>query len=152
MVAVVGDLLHRLRGQWCERAVLRGEFGVEQLLVGGEVELAGDGVREVAVRLLDQLEVAEGAFLAQIGEFVLVAGQGQQHPGLAEQVQGDVGEGDLLLQDGGVPGPLPQAVGEHQGVVAQGERGGHRDGAGAGGGAGRGAGGGHRCFTPSGIS
>ena len=94
---------------------------------------------EVAVRLLDQLEVAEGALLAQIRQLVLVADEGEQHPGLAEQVQGDVGEGDLLLQDGRVARPLPQPVGEHQRVVAEGERRGVRRR-------------GHRCFTPSGIS
>jgi hypothetical protein len=140
VVAVVGDLLDRLRRERRERAVAGSEFGVQQVLVGGEVQLAGDGVGEVAVGLLHELEVGEGALLAQIRQLVLVAGQGQQHAGLAEQVERDVGEGDLLLQDGGVADAFAQAVGEHQRVVAEGERGrgGH--------------GGGHRCFTPSGIS
>ncbi|CAM5269130.1 hypothetical protein SALBM217S_04045 [Streptomyces griseoloalbus] len=118
---------------------------MQEVLVDGEVQLAGDGVGEVAVGLFDQLEVAEGALLAQEGQFVLVAGHRQQDPGLAEQVERDVGEGDLLLEHGGVPGPLAETVGEHQGVVAEGERGG-RDGRVRGGCRG------HRCCTPSGIS
>ncbi|SQA20347.1 Uncharacterised protein [Streptomyces griseus] len=91
-------------------------------------------MREVPVRLLDQLEVAEGPLLAKVGELVLVADEREQHPGLTQQVEGDVGEGHLLLQDGGVARPLPQPVREHQRVVAEGECGAHR------------------CFTPSGIS
>ncbi len=145
VVAVVGDLLDGLGGERREQAVAGGQFGVEQVLVGGEVQLAGDGVGEVAVGLLHQLEVGEGALLAQIRQFVLVADQRQQHAGLAEQVQGDVGEGDLLLEDGGVAGPLAEAVREHQRVVAEGEGGrGH--------GRIRGHVRAHRCFTPSGIS
>ncbi len=61
-----------------------------------------------------------GAFLAQIGQLVLVAGQGEQDAGLTEQVERDVGQGDLLLQDRGVAGPLAQPVGEDQGVVPEG--------------------------------
>lgn len=101
---------------------------------------------EVAVRLLDELRVPEGALLAEVGQFVLVADEGEQDAGLAEEVECDVGQGDLLLQDGGGARPLPQAVGEDEGVVAEGEGGaGDRGGL-------VGVRGAHRCFTPSGIS
>ncbi len=134
VVAVVGHLLDGLGRQWGERAVPGRQPLVQQVLVDGEVELPDDGVGEVPVGLLDQLEVAEGALLAEVGQLVLVAGEREQHPRLSQQVQGDVGEGDLLLQNGGVAGPLPQPVREHQRVVAEGECCVHR------------------CFTPSGIS
>ncbi len=147
MVAVVRGLLDGLGRQRRERAVPAGELPVDLVLVEGEVELAGDGVGEVAVRLLDQLEVAEGPLLAQVRQLVLVADHGQQDPGLAEQVEGDVGEGDLLLQDGGVSGPFAEAVGEDQRVVAEREC---RRGGGAG--EARGVGAGHRWLTPSGMS
>lgn len=134
VVPVVGDLLDGLRRQPRELAVPGRQPLVQQVLVDGEVELAGDGVGEVAVGLLDQLEVAEGPLLAEVGQLVLVTDEREQHPRLPQQVQGDVGEGHLLLQDGGVARPLPQPVREHQRVVAECE------------------GGAHRCFTPSGIS
>ncbi len=146
MVAVVRGLLDGLGRQRGERAVADGQFRVQLVLVEGEVELARDGVGEVPVGLLDQLEVAEGPLLAQEGQLVLVACQGQQDAGLAEEVERDVREGDLLLQDGGVTRPLAEAVGEDQGVVPQRE--GRRlneiglNGIGAG----------HRWCTPSGIS
>ncbi|GHE61074.1 hypothetical protein GCM10017778_52060 [Streptomyces vinaceus] len=146
MVAVVRGLLDGLRRERGERTVADGQFRVQLVLVEGEVELAGDGVGEVPVRLLDQLEVAEGALLAQEGQLVLVAGQGQQDAGLAEQVERDVREGDLLLQDGGVARPLAEAVGEDQRVVPE------REGRAAGDLGGSGIGAGHRWCTPSGIS
>ncbi|GAA2467582.1 hypothetical protein GCM10010405_60290 [Streptomyces macrosporus] len=95
-------------------------------------------MREVAVGPLHELDVGELPLLAEVGQLVLVAHHRQQGAGLAQQVQRDVGEGDLLLQDGGVSGPLPQALGEDQGVVAEGQRGR--------------AGNAHRCCTPSGTS
>ncbi len=81
---------------------------MQKVLVDREVQLAGDGVGEVAAWLLHQLEVAEGALLAEEGQLVLVAGHRQQHPGLAEQVERDVGEGDLLLQHGACPAHSPR--------------------------------------------
>lgn len=91
-------------------------------------------MREVAVLLLDELEVAEGALLAEIRQLVLVPHQGEQHPRLPQQVESDVGEGHLLFQYRRVTRPLAQPVGEDQCVVAEGE------------------GRCHRCCTPSGIS
>ncbi|GAA3393567.1 hypothetical protein GCM10017752_35200 [Streptomyces roseoviridis] len=142
VVLVVGDFLDGLGGEPGQWAVGGGEPPVQEPLVGGEVELAGDGVGEVAVGLFDELAVAEGAFLTEVGEFVLVADEGEQDAGLAEEVECDVGEGDFFFEDGGAAGPLPQALGEDEGVVAEGECRG-RDGGGLAG---------HRCFTPSGIS
>ena len=54
---------------------------------------------------LDQLHVAELALVAQVGEVVLaaavaldVAGVGEQRAGLAELVEADVGQRDVLLE------------------------------------------------------
>jgi hypothetical protein len=118
VVTVVGGLLDGLGRQG-----VAGELPEQQLLVGGEVELARDGVREVPVRLLDELAVAERPLLPQVGQFVLVAEPGVERAGLAEQVQRDVGERDLLLQRRCVPDPLAQSVGEDEGVVGEGESG-----------------------------
>jgi hypothetical protein len=144
VVPVVGHLVDGLGRQRGRLAAGGRECLVQQFLVDREAELAGDGVGEVAVREFHQLHVVELVLLAQEGQLVLVPGERQQGAGLAQQVQRDVGEGDVLLQHRRVPGPLPQPLGQHQGVVAQRAGGGPL---------GRQRlGGGHRCFTPSGIS
>jgi hypothetical protein len=48
-----------------------------------------------------------------------VARPGQQHPGLAEQVEGDVGQRGFLFQLGRTGGPLLQAVAVDQGIIAE---------------------------------
>ena len=64
--------------------------------------------------------------VAEIGELVGVAPlaldlarERQPEPRLADQVEGDVGEGDVLLQHRGVAAPFGQAVAEHEAAVAQ---------------------------------
>ncbi len=144
VVAVVTGLGCGVGGDGGERTATGGELRVQQLLPGGVEQLPDDGVREVPVRLLDELEVAEVALVAAERQLVLVAREGEQRAGLAEQVEREVGEGHLLLQDGRVPGPFGEPVGEDQRVVAEGE--------------GRlpfrlrQRGRGHRCRTPSGTS
>ena len=46
----------------------------------------------------------------------------QQRPRLAEEVEGDVGEGDVLLELGRPRRPFGEAVGEDEAVVAEPER------------------------------
>lgn len=79
-------------------------------------------MREVAVGPFDQLDVAEGALLAPVRQRVLVADHRQQHPGLAQQVERDVGQRHLLLQHRGVAGPFGEPVGEDERVVAEPEQ------------------------------
>src|SRR5690348_490157 len=43
----------------------------------------------------------------------------QQDGGLTKQVEGDVGERDVLLEDGAVPTPFAQAMTEDEPVVAE---------------------------------
>jgi hypothetical protein len=87
------------------------------------------GPAEVAVRLLDQQQVAEAAGVAQEGEVVgaaslafQLAGESQPQLGLADQVQRHVGERDVLLQHRRVAAPLRHPVAEDQAVVAEPER------------------------------
>ena len=70
------------------------------------------------VAQLGERHVAERAVVAEVGEHVLVAasalldgaGAGEQHPGLAEEVERDVGERDLLLELRGLAHPAREAL------------------------------------------
>ena len=103
-----------------------GEAVVQRELVGREEQLSGDGAREVAVGLLDELHVAEFALVAQVRELVLgaagaldLAGEVSNMPRLAEQIQADVGERDVLLEHRSVADPLAEPLRERPGVVAE---------------------------------
>ena len=92
---------------------------------GVEQELPHQRVAEVAVRPLDQQQVAEVPGVAQIGEVVGGAplaldlgGEAQPHLRLADQVERDVGERDVLLQHRRVAAPFGDAVAEDQRGVA----------------------------------
>ena len=98
-----------------------GERGVEQL--------ADDGVREIAIRLLDQQHVAPQPDVAEVGEIVLVVarplrlgGERVERPGLADQVEADIGQRQLLLEHRRMPGPFRQPVPQHQRVVGPPQR------------------------------
>ncbi len=98
------------------------EFG----LPGVEQELAHDGVREIAIGLLAEQQVAEIPGVAKEGERVCVAplalaarGLGQQQVGLAGQVECHVGERDVLFQLRRVPAPFGHAMAQHQARIAQ---------------------------------
>ena len=72
VVAVVVDLLDGLLGDRREGGVARCAQPTVQLEqeVGGD-ELPGDGVREVAVGLFEQVRAAPGRFVAPVGQVVL---------------------------------------------------------------------------------
>ena len=96
-------------------------------LVGREDQQPGHRDAEVGHRPLDQLDVAELAVVAQVGEVVLgparaleLAGVGQEGAGLAELVEPDVGEGDVLLELGGAADPPAHPLGRDQRVVGRG--------------------------------
>ena len=102
----------------------------QQQVPGVEIELPRHRVGEVAVRLLDQQQVAElrrrraGTRArprpARAGEARLdLAGVGEPQPRLAQQIEPDVGEGDVLLQHRPVPDPFAQSLREDQVAVAE---------------------------------
>ena len=80
--------------------------------------------REVAVGLFEELHRAEFVLAAEVGQVVLApavqaAGVAQEGPGVAQLVQGDVAQGNVLFELGGAGDPVAQALGQDQGVVAQ---------------------------------
>ena len=133
VVAVVRELLDALRGH-------RGEHGdrpSRQPLEQGEApRREQQQPRDQRARSraagrdvgLGQVDVAERALVAEVGQGVLVGevrrrvprpvraaaqvpGAGEQQAGLAEQVERDVGQRDLLLQLGRVGGPTRRGAG-----------------------------------------
>ena len=83
----------------------RRERGVQLALPGREDQQPRHRDAEVGLRALDQPHVAELAVVAQVGEVVLGppgalddAGVRQQRPRLAELVEPDVGEREVLLE------------------------------------------------------
>ena len=124
---VVGGLLQRLgrnpreigNGASPQRVPLMPGKDAEQQLPNGR-----DG--KVTFRQLDEKRVAVVHRLAQIGEGVRIAagslgltGELQQQRGLADEVEGDVGERDVFLQDRCVPAPFGQAMAEHEPIVGE---------------------------------
>ena len=127
---VVGDLLGGLGGDLGDAGVGGGGQRLQELVVQGvEQELAHQRLAEVAVRALDEEDVAEVPGVAQVGEVVGAAalaldlgGEAEPELGLADQVERDVGERDVLLERRGVAAPFRDAVAEDQGVVAGAEQ------------------------------
>ena len=65
-------------------------------------------------------------FLAQVGELVLVAAAalefarvGEQQPRLAEEVERDVGEPEVLLERGRMADPFAEPLPEHEARVGE---------------------------------
>ena len=132
VAAVIGGLGEGFGGDGGEALVGMGVGGAGggapgEVGEGGIEGLADDGVGEVAVGLLDEEEVAEVGGVAVVGEVVFGdagadAGGGVlvEQAGLADEVEGDVGEGEFFFQRRGVADPLGEAVAEDQGVVGAG--------------------------------
>ena len=88
--------------------------------------LPHDGDGEVAVRLLGERQVHELGRVAQEGQLVLVAaaalelaGVGQQQARLADQIEREVGEPQVLFERRRVPDPFAEALAEHQRGIAE---------------------------------
>ena len=67
---------------------------------------------------------AEEGLLIGMGLGVLAKGFGgefEPKAGVADLVQGEVGEGNVLFEDGGMPGPFGEAVAGDEFVVGEGE-------------------------------
>ena len=96
----------------------------QRQLIGVEKQLASHGLGEVAVGLLDQQTVGELTLGTQHRKVVLrpprtlsTGGIGVDGSCLAEEVDPDVGQRDVLLEFGPVRDPLPQALGQNEVVV-----------------------------------
>ena len=131
---VIARLLDRLRCDPREPLVRGLREGRPQLeLVRIEEELAGDQVTESAVRLLDQQCVGEVALGAEKGKVVLgspialeLARVGVEVLGHADVVEGDVGDGQVLLQVGCTGDVLAQPLAEDHVVVCEPKEIGHQ--------------------------
>ena len=91
--------------------------------------LAGDREREVAVRLLDEKEIAKLRDVAEKREVVgdrprpsRSTGGLEQQARLIEQVEREIAERELLFEHGSVTAPLGQPMAEHEPIVAEAER------------------------------
>ena len=111
-------------------ATIPGVQSLEQLeLPGVDQELPDDGLAEVAVRLLGKTQVQEILRIAQEREIVLGAAAAvrlrrirEQVSRLAEQVERDVGEREILLERRRVADPLAETLRQDQARVADSER------------------------------
>src|SRR5512133_1533313 len=96
-----------------------------EVMPGIEEELAHQRVGIIAVGLLDQQEIVELVGVAQEGQLVLVAARAldfgrvlQPQPGLAYQVQCDIGQRHVFLQRRPLAAQLAQLLAEDQRVIA----------------------------------
>src|ERR1700744_2190093 len=127
VVAVVGQLLDPLGRDGRQHRVRDGgQRGEQGQPPAGEDQQPAGHLGEVRVLVLGQPDVAELFLLAEEGQLILgpaedPAGPGQQHPRLAQQVEGDVGNRGFFLQLGQAGHPLLQPVAVDQRVVAQGQ-------------------------------
>ena len=125
VVLVVLDLLDRLVRDGGQGLVLGGlQRRVELVLVEGEQQLAGDGLPEVTVLLLDQADRAELLFVAEVREVVLGLAPrgtrvGQEEASVTHHVQGNVAQGNVFLELGSSGDPPAQALSQHQGIVPE---------------------------------
>jgi hypothetical protein len=96
------------------------------VLPGVEQTLPHDGLREIPVRLLGERQVAVLVLVAEIGQRILVAaapldfaGVRQQQARLADQVEREVGETEVLFERRRVPDPFAETLTEHEARVAE---------------------------------
>ena len=83
-VAVIGDFLDRLVREFGEEVVARLRQPLQQQVLPGRVEqVPRDGLREVAIGLLDQQAIPEIEHVAVEGELVAVARFAEQQRRLA---------------------------------------------------------------------
>ena len=118
--------LHQALGRNLGNAFMPGPGQrAEQFQMPGiEQELSHEGEREITVRLFYQQQVAELAFGAQIGQRIGIpapafhlAREPQPQPGLTDQIQRHVGQGQILFDGRRMAAPFAQAMAEYQGGV-----------------------------------
>ena len=88
--------------------------------------LTHDGLAEISVRLLDQRRIQVFALLAQERDFVLAAAAaldltriGEEQPRLADEIQRNVGEPQILLERRRMADPFAEPLSEHQAEIAE---------------------------------
>ena len=96
---------------------------------GVEQELAHQRLAIGTVGLFDQQEIAEAAGIAQIGEIVGavapaldLAGKTEPELRLADQVERDIGNGDIFFQHRRMAAPFGNPVAEDEAIVAHAQR------------------------------
>src|SRR4051794_35794016 len=124
---MIPELLHGFRGDAGElliAAPLQG-LGLEQR-EDAEEELPDDGDGEVALRQLDEQRVSELHGIAQIRECIGVAPlsldlcrKPEQERRLADEVERDVRQRDVLLEDRRMAAPLGETMAEDEPIVAE---------------------------------
>jgi len=94
--------------------------------IGGEPQHPGHLETEVSPLLLDQVNVVELALVPKVGQLVLgpagaieLAGPGQQHSGLAEQVETDVAQRHVLLDLWRAGNPLAKPLRVDESVITE---------------------------------
>ena len=140
MTQVIGGFLGRLGRDRRQLDIARLRQRRPQLRLPGAVQQVAhhrEGIAgalaaaffDAAVGQLAQRESAEFARPAKIGERVFVASLAfdhsrelEQRRGLPDEVEGEVGRRDVLLEDGAVAAPFGEPVPEHQPVVTEPEQ------------------------------
>ena len=95
--------------------------------------LPDDGRGKVAIRLLDEQQVAIAGAVAQVRQLILAASRlavarldlarvGEPQPRLAEQVETDIGRRDVLLEHRAFADPFAEPLREYEVVVAEPEQ------------------------------
>jgi hypothetical protein len=127
VLTVIARFLERLLGNAGQHLVGR-MLQRLPLLHGpaGQPMVAHGGVCEVAAWQFRECDVEELALLAQIGELIFIearfaqtARMREQSAGLAEQIQRDVGQGDVFFECRRVAAPFAEAVRPDQAGVCQ---------------------------------
>ena len=132
MEEVIAGLLEGPRrdpGQ--SRVIGEGQVGPELDLIDVEEDAPHHGVGEIAIGLLHEEEVEELALRPPHGVVVLAAPFPFQAPRRArmssachpEVIEGDVAQGDVLLELGGSGNPFTEPLGQDQVVVGVGDQG-----------------------------
>lgn len=93
-----------------------------------EQELPHQSMREVAIRLFDKKGIAERARIAKEGEIVCgpspslnFSGERQPHFRLADKIERDIGERNVLFKRRRMPAPGADTLSEDQRIVAHAE-------------------------------
>ena len=127
---MIGAFLFGLGGDRRQRRIARSHHRAPIEVGKRRVEeLPHHGAREIAVRLLEQQQIAVLPDVAQIGELVLVValaldlgGIAIEFAGLAEQIEAHIGERHVLFQHRRMAAPFRQPMAQDQRVVGAAQR------------------------------
>ncbi len=89
------------------------------MLPGRKQKLPSDRLPEIAVRLLHQQAILEIENVAAERQLVGIAGLAQKQRRLTDQVESEIGEGQVDLERRRVPAPFAQPLAEDQRVIAE---------------------------------